>query len=99
MISRLKAAATSASVLRSRLTRWAAAKVIGRRLFLYDVWGDAVNVACRMESHGVAGRVQVSESTRRLLDNPFLVEERGTLEVDGVGELKTWFLAGRNSAN
>jgi len=52
-----------------------------------------------MESHGVAGRVQVSDSTRRLLDNPFLVEERGTLEVEGVGELKTWFLAGRNSAN
>jgi len=52
-----------------------------------------------MESHGVAGRVQVSDSTRRLLDNPFLVEERGTLEVEGVGALKTWFLAGRNSAN
>ena len=70
--------------------------VIGRRKFVFDVWGDAVNVASRMESHGVAGRVQVSESTRRLLGEPFLVEERGTLEFEGTGALKTWFLAGRN---
>jgi len=75
------------------------AGVIGRRLFLYDVWGDAVNAASRMESHGVAGRVQLSESTRRLLGEPFLLEERGALEVEGVGELKTWFLAGRSRAN
>jgi adenylate cyclase len=72
------------------------AGVIGRRLFLYDVWGDAVNTASRMESHGVAGRVQVSESTRRLLGEPFRLEERGALDVEGEGELKTWFLAGRN---
>jgi adenylate cyclase len=71
------------------------AGVIGRRMFLYDVWGDAVNAACRMESHGVAGRVQVSESTRNMLDTPFELEERGALEVDGQGELKTWFVAGR----
>src|SRR5207237_7720200 len=74
------------------------AGVIGRRLFLYDVWGDAVNIASRMESHGVAGRVQVSESTRRRLGQPFLLEERGALEVEGAGELQTWFLAGRGSA-
>jgi len=74
------------------------AGVIGRRLFLYDVWGDAVNIASRMESHGVAGRVQVSESTRRRLGQPFLLEERGALEVEGAGELHTWFLAGRDSA-
>src|SRR5581483_308842 len=74
------------------------AGVIGRRLFLYDVWGEAVTVASRMESHGVAGRVQVSESTRRLLGAPFLLEERGVLTVEGAGELKTWFLAGRSSA-
>jgi len=71
------------------------AGVIGRRLFLYDVWGDAVNTASRMESHGVAGRVQVSESTRRLLGEPFLLEERGTPDFEGEGELRTWFLAGR----
>jgi len=71
------------------------AGVIGRRQYLYDVWGDAANTASRMESHGVAGRVQVSESTRRLLGEPFQLEERGTIEVEGQGELKTWFLAGR----
>jgi adenylate cyclase len=43
----------------------------------------------------VAGRVQVSESTRNMLDTPFELEERGALEVDGQGELKTWFVAGR----
>ena len=74
------------------------AGVIGKRMYLYDVWGDAVNIASRMESHGVAGRVQVSESTRRLLGEPFLLEERGALEVEGKGEMKTWFVGGRNSA-
>jgi adenylate cyclase len=71
------------------------AGVIGRRQYLYDVWGDAANAASRMESHGVAGRVQVSESTRRLLGDTFQLEERGAIEVEGQGELKTWFLAGR----
>jgi adenylate cyclase len=74
------------------------AGVIGRRLFVYDVWGDAVNTASRMESHGVAGRVQLSESTRQRLGEPFVLEERGALEVDPGVEMKTWFLAGRNSA-
>jgi adenylate cyclase len=71
------------------------AGVIGKRMYLYDVWGDAVNTASRMESHGVAGRVQVAESTRRLLGEPFLLEERGALEVEGKHELKTWFVDGR----
>lgn len=75
------------------------AGVIGRRMYLYDVWGDAVNTASRMESHGVAGRVQVAESTQRLLGEPFLLEERGVLEVEGKGELKAWFLGGRSGAS
>jgi len=75
------------------------AGVIGRRQYLYDVWGDAVTIAGRMESHGVAGRVQVSESTRRLLGEPFLLEERGALEVEGLGEIKTWFLGGRSGTS
>ena len=75
------------------------ASVVGRRLFVHDLWGEAVNIAIRMESHGVAGRVQVSESTRRRLGQPFLVEERGVLEVEGAGELNTWFLTGRARAS
>ena len=71
------------------------AGVIGKRMYLYDVWGDAVNTASRMESHGVAGRVQAADSTRRLLGEPFLLEERGALEVDGQRDLKTWFVERR----
>ena len=92
----------TASTLQVRIgidTGRVVAGVIGRRLFLYDIWGDAVSTASRMESHGVAGRVQLSESTRRRLGEPFVLEERGALEVEAKGELKTWFLAGRNSAS
>jgi len=71
------------------------AGVIGRRMFLYDVWGDAVNAASRMESHGVAGGVQVSESTRNMLATPFQLEQRGALEFDGQSGMKTWFVGGR----
>jgi adenylate cyclase len=74
------------------------AGVIGKRLYVYDVWGDAVTIASRMESHGVAGRVQVADSTRRLLGEPFALEERGALAVEGQGEMTTWFVAGRDSA-
>ena len=75
------------------------AGVIGKRMYIYDVWGDAVNAASRMESHGVAGRVQVAESTRHLLGESFLYEERGVLEVEGQGELKSWFVTGRKRAH
>ena len=74
------------------------AGVIGRRQYVYDVWGDAVTIASRMESHGVAGRVQMSESTRLLLGEPFRLEQRGALDVEGQGEMKTWFLGARSSA-
>jgi adenylate cyclase len=69
------------------------AAVIGRRMYLFDVWGTTVSIAGRMESHGVAGRVQVSERTRQLLDESFQTEARGTLEVEGLGAVKTWFVA------
>ena len=75
------------------------AGVIGRHRYLYDVWGDAVNTASRMESHGVAGRVQVADSTRRRLGEPFLFEERGALEVEGQGDVTTWFVGGRKGAS
>jgi adenylate cyclase len=71
------------------------AGVIGKRKFIYDLWGDAVNIASRMESHGVAGRVQVTEATRRRLGQSFLFEERGVIDIKGMRKLQTWFLAGR----
>jgi adenylate cyclase len=74
------------------------AGVIGKRKFIYDLWSDAVNTASRMESHGVAGRVQVTDATRQRLSEPFLLEERGIIKAKGIGELRTWFLAGRSSA-
>ena len=73
------------------------AGVIGKRKFLYDLWGDVVNTASRMESHGVAGRIQVTDATREELGEPFLLEERGVIDVKGKGQMKTWFLAGRSA--
>jgi adenylate cyclase len=72
----------------------AVAGVIGRRKFAYDLWGDAVNVASRMESHGVAGRIQVSAAVREALaDDPrYRLEERGSIEIKGIGEMTTYFL-------
>ena len=72
------------------------AGVIGRRKFLYDLWGDIVNTASRMESHGLAGRIQVTDSTRECLSEPFLLEERGVIHVKGRGDMHTWFLNGRS---
>lgn len=71
------------------------AGVIGKRKFIYDLWGDTVNVASRMESHGIAGRIQVTDATRQRLGETFLCEERGVVDVKGKGELHTWFLTGR----
>ena len=72
------------------------AGVIGKRKFLYDLWGDVVSTASRMESHGVSGRIQVTDSTRRRLGEPFLLEKRGAIDVKGKGEMHTWFLNSRN---
>lgn len=66
--------------------------VIGRRKFVFDIWGDAVNTAARMESHGLAGRVQLAEPTFRLLGDAFICEPRGSIEVKGKGTLATWWL-------
>ena len=71
------------------------AGVVGTRKFFYDVWGDAVNTAARMESSGEAGEIQVAAETRRLLDVRFDLVERGTIEVRGKGPMRTWFLKGR----
>jgi adenylate cyclase len=70
----------------------ATAGVIGDVRFSYDVWGHAVNVASRMESHGEPGRVQVSEDFRDLAGDVFVYQERGTTEIKGIGEARTYFL-------
>ena len=72
------------------------AGVIGKRKFLYDLWGDVVNTASRMESHGMAGRIQVTDATRQRLSEPFMLEERGAIDAKGKGEMHTWFLNSRN---
>ena len=74
----------------------AVAGVIGKRKFHYDLWGEVVNSASRMQSHGVSGRIQVTDSTRRRLGEPFTLEQRTAIEVEGMGEMHTWFLNGRN---
>ncbi len=71
------------------------AGVIGRRKFIYDLWGAAVNTASRMESHGVAGRVQITDATWSRLGEPFLFEERGSVQLKGMGDIRTWFLVAR----
>jgi adenylate cyclase len=72
------------------------AGVIGKRKFLYDLWGDTVNTASRMESHGVSGRIQITDFTRQRLSDPFMFEKRGAIDVKGKGEMHTWFLNSRN---
>ena len=71
------------------------AGVIGRKRFLYDLWGDAVNTASRMESHGTSGRIQITRATKELLDDEFVCEPRGMIAVKGKGELEAWYLVGR----
>jgi guanylate cyclase len=71
------------------------AGVIGRKRFLYDLWGDAVNIAGRMQTQGTPGRIQVTRSTYELLKDEFVLEPRGTIEIKGKGEMETWFLNGR----
>jgi class 3 adenylate cyclase len=73
------------------------AGVIGLRKFIYDLWGDTVNIASRMESHGVAGGIQVTEATyKRLIDTHYF-EPRGLIQVKGRGEMATYWLKGRKT--
>ena len=68
------------------------AGVIGKKKFAYDLWGDTVNTASRMESHGEAGKIHISEECFNLLKHRFTFEERGEIEVKGKGVMRTWFL-------
>ncbi|MEH6360197.1 MAG: adenylate/guanylate cyclase domain-containing protein [Amylibacter sp.] len=70
----------------------AVAGVIGTRKPLYDVWGDTVNTASRLESSGTNGKIQVTDSTKALLDKIFMFKKRGKVKIKGKGELDTWYL-------
>ncbi len=70
----------------------AVAGVIGTRKFQYDIWGDTVNTASRMESHGEPGRIQITDTTRNLVKHGFLTRPRGPVQVKGKGTLHTWWL-------
>lgn len=73
------------------------AGVIGTKKFIYDLWGDAVNIASRMESHGIPGSIQVTEATYERLRDRYELEKRGELEIKGKGKMTTYFLTGRKS--
>jgi class 3 adenylate cyclase len=71
------------------------AGIIGTRKFAYDVWGDTVNVASRLETTSVPGRIHVSEPVAAALEGRFALEPRGAVDLKGKGEVPTWFLNGR----
>ncbi len=73
------------------------AGVIGIKKFTYDLWGDTVNTASRMESHGLPGSIHVSETTYHILQDKFLFQARGAIDVKGKGQMRTYFLKGRKS--
>jgi adenylate cyclase len=73
------------------------AGVVGARKFFYDVWGDAVNVAARMETTDVEGRIQVPDDVYERLNHAFELEERGNIDIKGKGVMHTWYLVGRRN--
>jgi len=75
------------------------AGVVGSRRFFYDVWGDAVNVASRMESTDSVGRIQVPETMYERLKDKFVLQERGHIDIKGKGVMRTWYLVGRKATD
>lgn len=74
------------------------AGVIGETKHYYDIWGDPVTMASRMQSHGRPGKIQVTDEVRRRLRGSYALEERGTIEVKGMGEVRVWWLESKTSA-
>ena len=75
------------------------AGVIGLKKFIYDLWGDTVNTASRMESHGIPGSIQVTQPTYLLLRDKYTFQERGMIHVKGKGDMIAYLLTGRKNAN
>ncbi|HEY9908194.1 MAG TPA: adenylate/guanylate cyclase domain-containing protein [Thermosynechococcaceae cyanobacterium] len=73
------------------------AGVIGTKKFIYDLWGDTVNIASRMESHGIPGEIQVTEATYDRLKHRYSFESRGLIQVKGKGEMATYLLSRKKS--
>src|SRR5271155_256689 len=71
------------------------AGVIGRRKFIYELWGETVNMASRMESHGQSGVIQITRNTFDLVSTDFDCQASGTIEVKGAGRVETWQVTGR----
>ena len=69
------------------------AGVIGKRKFIYDLWGDAVNTAARMESHGIPNKIHVSADTANIIRDRFSLESRGIVEIKGKGPMETFLLS------
>ncbi len=70
------------------------AGVIGKKRFIYDLWGDTVNLAARMESHGLPGKIQITEATQSRLGDSYQCDERGEIEIKGKGTVSTFWLCG-----
>jgi adenylate cyclase len=68
------------------------AGVIGKQRFHYDAWGDSVNVASRMQTHGEPGKIQITRASYELVKDDFICEPRGRIYVKGKGLMETWFL-------
>jgi adenylate cyclase len=71
--------------------------VIGKKKFIYDVWGDTVNIASRMESTGSPGAVHVSHATYLRIQHAYVFEDRGEIEVKGKGLMRTWLIKERRA--
>jgi guanylate cyclase len=71
------------------------AGVIGRKKYFYALWGDMVNTASRMESHGESGKIQITRATYELIKDEFECEYVGQIDVKGKGKMEAWYLIGR----